>query len=125
MAEVRMTARNFYEAIATAANEGKIDGALGEYAQNAIEKIDARANATSSKKAAEYKVIWDQIKSVLTEEPLTAGEVTHAVNEGYDMDYNVQKIAPAISKLCTAGGATKVEIKVKGRKTNGYIKVAE
>ena len=124
MAEVKMTTRNFYEAIVTAANEGKIDGTLGEYAKNAIEKIDARANKTSSKRAAEYEVIWNQIKSVLTEEPLTAGEVTHAINDEYDTDYNVQKIAPAVSKLCAAGGATKIEIKVKGRKTDGYVKVA-
>lgn len=124
MAEKKMTAREFYEAIVNEANEGVISEELGTYAKSAIEKIDSRAAKSSSKKAEEYRAIWDKIKDVLTTEPQTAGEITAAINKTFNTEYNIQKITPALSRLASNGGCVIKEIKIKGRKANGYAVLA-
>ena len=106
-----MTNREFFNAI--------VNGTLTEeviaHAQTSIEKLDARNAARKdkpSKKSLENEPIKEAIKSVLTDEPMTASDVAEKV------EISVQKASALLRQI---EGLNVSEVKVKGKgKVKGY-----
>jgi len=106
-----MTNREFFTAI--------VNGTLNEeviaHAQSSIEKLDTR-NASRkdkpSKKSLENEPIKEAIKSLLTEDPMTASEIAEKV------EISTQKASALLRQI---EGLTVTEVKVKGKgKVKGY-----
>lgn len=106
-----MTNRDFFTAI--------VNGTLNEeviaHAQASIEKLDARNAARKdkpSKKSLENEPIKEAIKSLLTEEPMTASEIAEKV------EISTQKASALLRQI---EGLNVTEVKVKGKgKVKGY-----
>lgn len=106
-----MTNREFFNAI--------VNGTLNEeviaHAQSSIEKLDARNAARKdkpSKKSVENEPIKEAIKSLLTDEPMTASEIAEKV------EISTQKASALLRQI---EGLTVTEVKVKGKgRVKGY-----
>lgn len=112
-----MTNREFYTAVINA----NVNAELNEFAQTAIEKLDA-ANAKKAEKLAEKRAeeqpIYDALAACLTEEPQTASDLAAQVPE----ISSVQKASSMLRKLVDLGVAVSTDLKVKGRTAKGYAK---
>lgn len=113
MAEKRMTFKEFYNGVLAV---DEVNEELKEFARVQLEKANNRNSKNSEKRAEENKAIAIAIKSVLNDNPMTASEISHALNG----DYTTQKIAPIVKRLVADGEVNAVEVKVNGRKANGY-----
>lgn len=113
MAEKRMTFKEFYNGVLAV---DEVNEELKEFARVQLEKANNRNSKNSEKRAEENKAVAIAIKSVLNDNPMTASEISHALNG----DYTTQKIAPIVKRLVADGEVNAVEVKVNGRKANGY-----
>lgn len=106
-----MTNREFFNAIVN----GELTEEVIAHAQTSIEKLDARNAARKdkpSKKSLENEPIKEAIKSVLTDEPMTASDVAEKV------EISVQKASALLRQI---EGLNVTEVKVKGKgKVKGY-----
>ena len=105
-----MTKREMFTEIAN----GNITEEIKEMALAEIEKMDARnakRSATPSKTAVANEPIKARIAEILSEEPMTAKAIGEAVGI---------TTAKASALLRQIDGVTVTEVKVKGRKVNGY-----
>ena len=108
--ETKYTSRDFYNAIIN----GTITDKEKEFAEAAIEKLDAKnANRSSkpSKKAIENEPIKASILEMLTEktEPITAMDIATALK------ISTQKASALCMQLANRGKIEKTEIRVKGK----------
>ena len=117
MAEKRMTFKEFYNGVLAV---DEVNEELKEFARTQLEKANSRNSKNSEKRAEENKAVAIAIKSVLNTEPMTASEISHAL----DGEYTMQKIVPIVKRLVANGEVSTVEVKVNGRKANGYTVVA-
>lgn len=112
-----MTNREFYTAVINA----NVNADLTEFAQAAIEKLDA-SNAKKAEKLAEKRAeeqpIYDALAAVLTDEPQTASDLAAQIPE----ISSVQKASSMLRKLVDLGIAVSTDLKVKGRTVKGYAK---
>ena len=106
-----MTNREFFNAIVN----GELTEEVIAHAQTSIEKLDARNAARKdkpSKKSLENEPIKEAIKSILTDEPMTASDVAEKV------EISVQKASALLRQI---EGLNVSEVKVKGKgKVKGY-----
>lgn len=109
-----MTQREFF---VTIANTENLDAELREFATAAVKKLDA-ANAKkreiNAEKAKDNLPLIEAIAAVLTDEPATAADIAKEINVSTAKAVSLLKVMNAEGKV----GIT--EIKVKGRKVNGY-----
>ena len=113
MAEKRMTFKEFYNGVLAV---DEVNEELKEFARVQLEKANNRNSKNSEKRAEENKAVAIAIKSVLNTEPMTASEISHALNS----DYTTQKIVPIVKRLVANGEVNAVVVKMNGRKANGY-----
>lgn len=113
MAEKRMTFKEFYNGVLAI---DEVNEELKEFARVQLEKANNRNSKNSEKRAEENKAVAIAIKSVLNDNPMTASEISHALDGGY----TTQKIVPIVKRLVADGEVNAVEVKVNGRKANGY-----
>lgn len=113
MAEKKMTFKEFYNGVLAV---DEVNEELKEFARVQLEKANNRNSKNSEKRAEENKAVAIAIKSVLNDNPMTASEISHALNG----DYTTQKIVPIVKRLVANGEVSAVEVKVNGRKANGY-----
>lgn len=109
-----MTQREFFATI----TEGTVITAeQAQFATAAVEKLDA-ANAKkrerNAEKAKENLPLIEAIAAVLTDEPATAANIAKEINVSTAKAVRLLQVMNAEGKV----GIT--EIKVKGRKVNGY-----
>ena len=112
----KYTARAFYTDVIAAGVSDKVTA----FAKAEIEKLDAR-NAKRVEKLAEKHAEYEPVKDVLVNELLTAEPQT-ATDLGKHFEFSPQKMTPILKELVEEGKAIVTEIKVKGRKVNGYAK---
>lgn len=109
-----MTQREFF---VTIANTENLDAELREFATAAVEKLDA-ANAKkrerNAEKAKENFPLFEAIATVLTDEPAPAANIAKEINVSTAKAVRLLQVMHAEGKV----GIT--EIKIKGRKVNGY-----
>lgn len=117
MAEKKMTFKEFYNGVLAV---DEVNEELKQFAKVQLEKANNRNSKNSEKRAEENKAVATAIKSVLNDEPMTASEISHAL----DGEYTTQKIVPIVKRLVANGEVSAVEVKVNGRKANGYTAVA-
>lgn len=116
-----MTNREFYVAIAA----GEMNDELKEFATTAIEKLDAR-NAARSSKPSKTAIANEPIKQAIIEflqgkEPTTAPDIAAGMGEG--ITHN--KVSALARQLVNAGILTVEEVKVpKKGKMKAYSVVA-
>ena len=118
--ENKMTKREFYEAVITAA----VNDEITDFAQKAIEQLDL-TNEKRKVKAAEKRVdnstLVNAIVELTTSEPKTASmlleDVTKAGLERLEegKSWNVQYISFLARKGVEAGALTQTEVKIKGK----------
>ena len=136
MAEVKVTKKMVLEAIIKAAEAfdkeetifeiGDVDVTIDDiidYATRTIEQLDAKAakaKEASAKKKAEGDELLAVVKDALTDEYKTGAEILADIAESGFADVTQAKVTARLTKLCKAGEAHKVDIKVDGRKIKGY-----
>lgn len=135
MAEVKVTKKMVLEAIIKAADafdEGEtfeIDDVevtvedIVDYATKTIEQLDAKAakaKEASAKKKAEGDELLAVVKDALTNEYRTGAEILADIAAAGFADVTQAKVTARLTKLCKAGEAHKVDVKVDGRKIKGY-----
>ena len=113
MAEKKMTFKEFYNGVLAV---DEVNEELKEFARVQLEKANNRNSKNSEKRAEENKAVAIAIKSVLNDNPMTASEISHALDD----EYTTQKIVPIVKRLVANGEVNAVEVKVNGRKANGY-----
>lgn len=113
MAEKKMTFKEFYNGVLAV---DEVNEEFKEFARVQLEKANNRNSKNSEKRAEENKAVAIAIKSVLNDNPMTASEISHAL----DGEYATQKIVPIVKRLVVNGEVNAVEVKVNGRKANGY-----
>lgn len=86
-----------------------------------IEKRNAKAKETASKKRAEGDALRDTIEEMLGDEPMTINDILEALN---DDALTSAKVVARMSQLVKAGKAEKVTVKADGRKLVAYTAVA-
>ena len=104
---------------------GEMNEEVMAWAAGEIEKMnhanEVRRNKMS-KKAKENLPIIEAIKSVLTDEPQTATEISKKVVVGETIGISTQKASALLRQIVEAGDATKVDVKIKGKGTQkGYL----
>lgn len=112
MAEKKMTSKEFYGKVIN----GDISAEVIEFAKIALEKANARSAKVSGERAKENQAVIEKIKTVLTNEPQGAGEIAKALGN----EYSTQKISAMLGQIVANGECTMVQIKINGRKVNGY-----
>lgn len=105
MAEKRMTFKEFYNGVLAV---DEVNEELKEFARVQLEKANNRNSKNSEKRAEENKAVAIAIKSVLNDNPMTASEISQALNG----DYTTQKIVPIVKRLVADGEVNAVEVKV-------------
>ena len=140
MADVKVTKKMVLEAIIKAADAfdkeetifeiGDVDVTIDDiidYATKTIEQLDtkaAKAKETAAKKKAEEDELLAAVKNALTDEYQTGTEILKAVEDEFE-DVTPAKVTARLTKLCKAGEAHKVDMKVDKRKIKGYALGAE
>ena len=134
MADVKVTKKNVLEAIIKAVDGieagtvYEVDGVdvtlddIVKYAEKTIEQLDAKAakaKETAAKKKAEEDELLAAVKNALTDVYKTGAEILKAVEDEFE-DVTPAKVTARLTKLCKAGEAHKVDMKVDKRKIKGY-----
>ena len=112
----------FEEIIAMAEAEGRED--IIEFAEKEIAALDkkaAKAKETAAKKRAESDELMEVVKSLLTDEFQTLGDIAAQI-EGEDI--TVAKVTARMTKLVKSGCAIKEEISVEGADGKKHKKMA-
>lgn len=109
-----MTNREFYNAVINA----EVSEELKSFAQNAIEKMDARNEKRSSKPskvAIANAPLKEQILTLVNDKSLTTAEVAKA------LEVSTQKASALLRQMCVDGTLTSFEVKVpKKGKVKAY-----
>lgn len=117
MTEKKMTVKEFYGKVIS----GDISAEVIEFAKVALEKANARTSKVSGERAKENAIVMEKVKTVLTDEPQGAGEIAKAL----DNEYSTQKISYVLGAMASNGDCNMVQIKINGRKVNGYSVITE
>lgn len=110
--EKKMTIKEFYENVIN----GDITDEVMEIAKAQLSKLNARSAKSSEARAKANAEITEKIMQVVTDTPKGAGEIAKALNN----EYTTQKISAVLGKMVADGLLIINEIKIKGRKANGY-----
>lgn len=110
--EKKMTIKEFYENVIN----GDITDEVMEIAKAQLSKLNARSAKSSEARAKANAEIAEKIMQVITDTPKGAGEIAKALNN----EYTTQKISAVLGKMVADGLLIINEIKIKGRKVNGY-----
>ena len=112
----------FEEVIAMAEAAGRTD--IVEFAEKEIVALDkkaAKAKETAAKKRAESDELMEVVKSLLTDEFQTLGDIAAQI-EGEDI--TVAKVTARMTKLVKSGCAVKEEVSVEGADGKKHKKMA-
>lgn len=101
---------------------GRIDAETIEWAQAALEKMDAQNEARKNKvtaKQAENMILVEKIvNEILSEEAVTASDI------GAALEISTQKASALARKAVAEGAAEQIDVKIKGKGTvKAYRKV--
>lgn len=110
--EKKMTIKEFYENVIN----GDITDEVMEIAKAQLSKLNARSAKSSAARAKANAEIAEKIMQVITDTPKGAGEIAKAL----DNEYTTQKVSAVLGKMASDGQIIVSEIKIKGRKANGY-----
>lgn len=112
----------FEEVIVMAEAAGRTD--IVEFAEKeiiALDKKAAKAKETAAKKRAESDELMEVVKSLLTDEFQTLGDIAAQI-EGEDI--TVAKVTARMTKLVKSGCAVKEEVSVEGADGKKHKKMA-
>ena len=110
--EKKMIIKEFYENVIN----GDITDEVMEIAKAQLSKLNARSAKSSAARAKANAEIAEKIMQVITDTPKGAGEIAKAL----DNEYTTQKVSAVLGKMASDGQIIVSEIKIKGRKANGY-----
>lgn len=110
--EKKMTIKEFYENVIN----GDITDEVMEIAKAQLSKLNARSAKSSAARAKANAEIAEKIMQVITDTPKGAGEIAKAL----DNEYTTQKVSAVLGKMASDEQIIVSEIKIKGRKANGY-----
>ena len=119
--EKKMTKKEMFEKIMAAM---ATDVEVVEFCEKEIAALDkkaAKAKETAAKKRAESDELMEVVKSLLTDEFQTLGDITSQI-EGEDI--TVAKVTARMTKLVKAEVAVKEEISVEGADGKKHKKMA-
>lgn len=119
--EKKATKRDMFAEIITLAREAeRFD--IEEFATAEIEMLDRKAEKARERKAAkaaEGDVLKDAVAAVLTENLMTADQITEAVMDAAE-DVTKAKVVARLTKLVKEGFAGKMQVRVDKRKLMAY-----
>lgn len=124
MEDKKMTAREFYNAVIAAG----ISDELSEYAQGAIDKLDAaneKRKNTVTKKQVANKPFVDAVTACLNGEDKTASVIAAEAAEALGEAVSVQKASAILRGLVNEGIATSKDVKVPKKGTVKAYTLAE
>lgn len=120
----KITKREMYEAIKGLAESGALhmadfnesisDEAVAEFCENEIALLDKKADKAkeaAAKKRAEGDALTDAVRSALTNELQTTGDIVVKI-EGEDV--TVAKVSNRLTRLVNAGEAIKEQVTIPG-----------
>ncbi|MDV3429526.1 MAG: hypothetical protein LIR50_21300 [Bacillota bacterium] len=122
-----MTNREFFNSII--ANEALSDE-IRAFAETAVGKLDTanekRRNAQSKKAQENLPYVQYIVGSVLSDQPMTASDVTEKINAGLGTEFKVQKVSALLRAAVAAGDAVAQDVKIpKKGVQKGYTLPAE
>ena len=130
MAEVKMTKREYAQAIinaftseagiaAVGEEQAKVLVAVATAELEALDKANAKRREATAKKAEENAPLADSILEILpTDKAVTATEIAGEVG------LSTQKVTYLVKNILVEQGLVELsELKVNGRKVNGYRKI--